>query len=157
MNESKMRKDLTELLRAGHAHVTLFDALEGFNPKNRSIRPAKDLHSVWELLEHMRISQEDILRYTLDASWKSPEWPEGYWPAKNSISSAELWDKSVAQFNSDLEELIAIVNDKSIDLTAEIPHGEGRTYLREIMLAADHNSYHTAQIVQTRKSLGDWK
>jgi hypothetical protein len=110
-------------------------------------------------LEHMRIAQEDILRYTLDAAWQSPEWPGGYWPppAPADRITDEMWEASVKAFFSDLEEVIKLVSDPDIDLTASIPHGDGKTYLREVLLVADHNAYHLGQIVQTRKLLGDWK
>jgi uncharacterized damage-inducible protein DinB len=156
MKESVLRKNLIELLRGGHAHVTPEKALEGMNPELRNARPAEGLHSVWEELEHIRIAQEDILRYTLDASWKSPEWPGGYWPARSESVSEELWSGSVSGFFGDLEEAIKLAQDEGRDLTGEIPHGEGRTYLRQILLIADHNAYHFGQIVQTRKALGDW-
>ena len=105
----------------------------------------------------MRLAQEDILRYTLDASWTSPPFPEGYWPKAAETVTEEMWAASVAAFFADLEETIKLTQDSSVDLTAEIPHGEGRhTYLREILLIADHNAYHLGQRVQTRKALGDW-
>jgi uncharacterized damage-inducible protein DinB len=156
MNESVLRENLVELLRSGHAHVTAEKALAGIDPRLRNVRPEEGLHSVWEELEHIRISQEDILRYTLDASWKSPEWPSGYWPQKTEAPSDESWTASVSRFFADLEEVIRLAQDETVDLTAKIPHGEGRTYLRQILLVADHNAYHFGQIVQTRKALGDW-
>ena len=156
MKESVLRENMAQLLRGGHAHVAPEKALADINPALRNVHPADGLHSIWEELEHIRIAQEDILRYTLDASWKSPEWPGGYWPAKPGDLTEELWSVSVSGFFSDLEEVIKLTQDESRDLTDEIPHGEGRTYLRQILLVADHNAYHFGQIVQTRKELGDW-
>jgi hypothetical protein len=104
----------------------------------------------------MRLAQEDILRYTLDSAWESPPWPDSYWPAGVETVTDEMWQDSVEKFSSDLKEVAALVCDSSIDLTSEIPHGEGRTYLRQVMLVADHNAYHLGQIVQLRKLLGDW-
>lgn len=155
MNDSALRQNLVELLRGGHAHVTAEQTLDSLNPALRNARPADGMHSVWEELEHMRLAQEDILRYTLDASWVSPDFPEGYWPKETGELTEEAWAASVAAFFADLEAVIRLVEDRSLDLTAEIPHGEGRTYLREILLVADHNAYHLGQIVQTRKALGD--
>ena len=103
----------------------------------------------------MRLAQEDILRYTLDPAWKSPAWPEGYWPAQPDPRDDE-WNASVSVFEADLQHVVALTRDASRDLTAAIPHGEGRTYLRQILLVADHNAYHLGQIVQTRKLLGAW-
>jgi len=156
MNDSILRQNLVELLRGGQAHVTPEQALDGLAPALRNARPAAGLHSVWEELEHIRICQEDILRYTLDASWTSPAFPEGHWPKETDDLTEEAWTASVAAFFTDLEAVIKLVEDQSPDLTSEIPHGEGRTYLREILLVADHNAYHLGQIVQIRKALGDW-
>jgi len=157
MEETVFRESLVELLRGKQAHVSVRQAIEGLRPELRHVLPQAGLHSIWEDLEHLRIAQEDILRYTLDASWQSPEWPGGYWPAPAEQVTDEMWETSVKAFFSDLEEVIALVSDAAIDLTAPIPHGEGKTYLREVLLVADHNAYHLGQIVQTRKMLGDWK
>lgn len=156
MDDSVLRASLVELLRGGNAYVTAEKALADVQPELRNRRAAEALHSVWEELEHIRIAQEDILRYTLDAAWKSPKWPDGYWPAGTAAVIDDVWAASVARFVADLEEVIALVEDPGVDLTAQIPHGEGRTYLRQVLLIADHNAYHLGQIVQTRKALGDW-
>jgi DinB family protein len=156
MDDVVLRQSLVDLLSGEHAHVGERRAIEGISPNKRNLRPSPAVHSAWEDLEHMRIAQEDILRYTLDRSWKSPKWPEGYWPASGDSVTDEMWNASVSGFFSDLEQLVKLVKNSSLDLTAEIPHGEGRTYLREVLLVADHNAYHLGQIVQTRKALGDW-
>jgi uncharacterized damage-inducible protein DinB len=156
MDDSVLRACLVGLLRGGNAYVKARKALDGVKAELRTRRAAEGLHSVWEELEHIRIAQEDILRYTLDAKWKSPKWPEGYWPSPGKAVTEEMWSASVAGFFRDLDEVIALVEDSSTDLTAQIPHGEGRTYLRQVLLVADHNAYHLGQIVQTRKALGDW-
>ncbi|MEK6321570.1 MAG: DinB family protein [Acidobacteriota bacterium] len=157
MEDSVLREQLVELLRGGEAHAKAETALANIDPQFRNVRPPADVHSVWESLEHMRIAQEDILRYTIDASWKSPEWPQGYWPTMTESVTDEMWKTSVEGFFADLEELITLVQDAKVDLTAKIPHGEWRTYLRQILLVADHNAYHLGQIVQARKLLGDWR
>ena len=157
MNEGAMRKDLVQLLKGGQAHITYEKSLSGIKPENRNIRPHKEAHSIYEELEHMRIAQEDILRYTLDENWKSPEWPDGYWPSDNDELTEKKWKKTFSGFFKDLEELIGLVKNPGFDLTAKIPHGQGRTYLREILLAADHNAYHLAKIMQIRKARGEYK
>jgi uncharacterized damage-inducible protein DinB len=156
MEDQTLRKNLTGLLEGGQAYAPIETALKGLKPKLRNVRPSEGLHSVYEEIEHMRIAQEDILRFALDAEWQSPTWPEGYWPEDNEGLNAKKWKETVRLFFRDLEEVRNLVNDSGYDLTAPIPHGEGRTYLREILLVADHNAYHTGQIVQTRKLLGDW-
>src|SRR4029079_6428258 len=140
MDENIFRENLVEVLKGGQAHVTVEDALKGIDPKNRNFRPAEMQHTIWQLLEHMRKAQEDILRYTLDAKWKSPEFPEGYWPANPEQMSDKDWTDSLSRFFADLEDTIKLTRDTKIDLTAKFPHGEGRTYLRQILLIADHNA-----------------
>ena len=156
MDDNVLREQLVGLLNGGEAHVKAENVLKAVSPQLRSARPAPNVHSVWEELEHLRLAQEDILRYTLDASWKSPAWPEGFWPPENQTVTDEMWKASVDAFFSDLDELVALVQDSKVDLTAKLPHGEWRTYLRQVLLVADHNAYHLGQIVQARKQLGDW-
>jgi len=156
MDDTAFRKALVALLRKGQAHVTLEGALKGLPKEARGERPSPKLHSVYEELEHMRIAQEDILRYTLDSKWRSPEFPKGYWPDPAVKVTESLWANAVDGWRLDLAEVCALAEDAARDLTATIPHGEGRTYLRQILLVADHNAYHTAQIVTIRKLLGHW-
>jgi uncharacterized damage-inducible protein DinB len=156
MDDKALRKDLIELLKGGQAHLTIPKTLEGLKPENRTVRPKKGIPSVYEELEHMRLAQEDILRYMLDEAWKSPSFPDGYWPTNNNALTKKGWAETVANFFNDLEELITFVGETDLDITSPIPHGEGRTYLREILLVADHNAYHLGQIVQLRKILGNW-
>jgi hypothetical protein len=154
MNDSVLRDQLARFLKGGQAHLAIDDALANLDPKLRDAR-VHGSTSVWAELEHMRIAQQDILRYTLDPKWKSPDFPDGYWPT--AAYTDQLWRATVDGFNADLQEVIELVRNPSIDLTAEIPHGEGHTYLREILLVADHNAYHLGQIVTIRKALGAWK
>jgi hypothetical protein len=157
MDERKLRRQLVELLRGGSAHVTWTEALDGLRPANRAKVPRPGLHSVWQLVEHVRIAQEDILRYALEPGWKSPKWPDGYWPTVKEPTARE-WKASLAAFRRDLEAVVGMVLDPAIDLTAAIPHGQGgHTYLREALLVADHNAYHVGEVVDARRLLGDWK
>jgi len=156
MDTERLRDNLIELLEGGGAHATVRAALEGLRPELRNVRPREDMPSVYEELEHLRIAQEDILRYTLDADWISPEWPAGYWPGDNDALTEEGWKDTVSAFFEDLDEVMKMVRDPALDLMATIPHGEGHTYMREVLLVADHNAYHGAIIVQTRKLLGNW-
>lgn len=165
MDDRVLRERLLELLRMGSAHVTLDEAVEGLDPVDAFRRPSGDgpeLHSAWELLEHMRIAQEDIVHYTMDASWRSPPWPEGYWPSAEDLHlpsdghAEQKWRETLDGFQADLEGVCGWVRSDELDLTSEIPHGEGRTYLRQVLLVADHNAYHLGQIVSARKLLGSW-
>ena len=154
MNDDTMRQVVLELLRGGQAHISPDKALAGLPSDLRHARSGNAPHSIWEELEHMRLAQEDILRFTVEPSWKSPEWPAGYWPSPDSAPTDAMWSKTLAGFRADLKAMCKLVEDRSIDLTAKIPHGEGQTYLREALLVADHNAYHLGQIVQLRKLLG---
>ena len=153
VKEDVLRKQLVDLLAGRNAHVDLATALAGLEPADRHKQP-EQLKSVWSLLEHMRIAQEDILRYTLDPDWVSPSWPDGYWPDAAEVTD-KIWQTTLQGFKDDLAEVKALAASDR-DLTATIPHGEGRTYLRQILLVADHNAYHLGQIVDTRRALGDW-
>jgi DinB superfamily len=155
MNDQVLRDQLVELLTEGHAHLSLDAALKAVPRDLRGRRPGRS-HSAWQLLEHMRLAQEDIFRYTLDPKWKSPEFPEGYWPKRPVPTDAE-WKACLKAFRKDLDELVAFVRDPKTDLTARLPHGEGRTYLRQVLLVADHNAYHLGQLVQARKQLAGTK
>ena len=150
MDDKVLRKELIELLKGGQAHSTLEEVLKELDPKLCNKPPQNGIRSVYEELEHMRLAQEDILRYTLDPSWKSPEWPDGFWPSDNAEMTENILNNTISGFFSDLDELIALAQNPEIDLMSQIPHGEGgHTYLREILLVADHNAYHLGKIVRT--------
>jgi len=155
MDDTRLRADLVELLKGGSAHLTWEQALRGLPRELRAASPGRGLHTIWELLEHMRIAQEDILRYTLDPRWKSPPWPVGYWPSAAKPTDAQ-WRTSIAGFRRDLSAVVKLVRNRRFDLTAPLPHGEGRTALREVLLVADHNAHHLGQVVQARRLLGAW-
>jgi DinB superfamily len=157
MNEKKLRKDLIELVKGGSAHITFEMAIKGINPEMRNFRPEPGLHSIFEELEHMRIAQEDIFRYMIEDGWVSPEWPANYWPSGIDKLSDEQWSSTLDRFRNDNESVLKLISDESIDLTESIPHAPQHTYLREIMLIADHNAYHLGKVVDIRKSLGDWE
>jgi uncharacterized damage-inducible protein DinB len=156
MEDAQMRRDLVQLLAGGQAHLSVEKALAGLPPELRAVRPAPGLHSVYEELEHMRLAQEDILQYAIDPAWESPVWPDGYWPADGYQPTDDEWDSTVRRFFEDLGKVIALTRDPGVDLTARIPHGQEHTYLREVLLVADHNAYHLGQIVQARKLLKAW-
>ncbi|HXB22694.1 MAG TPA: DinB family protein [Candidatus Solibacter sp.] len=153
MNSEPLREHIVDLLTKGEAHVDVRSTLEDFPPDLRGRKPEGAPHTPWELLEHMRIAQWDILRFSVDAKHKSPKWPEGCWPESDSPKSAKAWEKSVQQFLADLNEVCKIVRDTKRDLFAPIPHGSGQTLLREALLVADHNAYHLGQLVLVRRIL----
>jgi len=157
MTDNVVREHLVKLLKGGQAFTTFETAIENVNPKLRNKRPADNIHSVWENLEHIRIAQEDLLKYSIDPEWKSPDWPEGYWPNDKSEINDGKWNNSIDSFINDREQIIKLVLQENIDLTSKIPHTEVHTYLREILIASEHNAYHLGQILTTRKLLNDWK
>jgi uncharacterized damage-inducible protein DinB len=156
MDADRLRQNLVSLLNEGEAHLNLTDSLRGLNPELRNVRPTNDAHSVWELLEHIRIAQNDIVEYIFNPEWVSPKWPEGYWTNTKGIIRDADWNACIKQIEKDRKALTSLIEDENIDLTEVIPHSKNHTYLREIFLTADHNAYHTAQIVLIRKMLKNW-
>ena len=157
MNEKNFRKELVELVKGGSAHITFDEAIREISPEIRTFRPEPGLHSIYEELEHMRIAQEDIYRYMKEEGWESPDWPSGYWPENTDNLTEEQWNATINRFRADLEGVLDLICDENIDLTAPIPHAPRHTYLREVLLIADHNAYHLGKVVDIRKSLGDWE
>lgn len=155
-NDQALREHVLYLLRGGGAHVNFESAIKGLPADLRGKRPKGASHSPWEILEHMRLAQSDILEFSRDAKHVSPEWPAGYWPKVPAPSSAAAWTRSVRSFGADLEAMCGLVEAKSTDLYARIPHGSGQTILREALLVADHNAYHLGEMVVVRRLLGAW-
>lgn len=154
MNQNdSLRKHLINLLTKAEAHVDVQSSLREFPPELRGRKPAGAPHTPWQLLEHMRIAQWDILQFSLEAKHKSPKWPDEYWPDTDAPPNDKAWSQSVRQFLNDLDSVCQMVKDPAIDLDAKIPHGEGQTYLREALLVADHNAYHLGQLVLVKRIL----
>src|SRR5581483_3880470 len=152
-----LRQHLVDLLRGRNAHADFDTVMADFPARLRGAIPAGAAHSAWQLLEHMRIAQWDILEFSRDAKHKSPPWPEGYWPKSPAPGNAAAWNNSLRSFRADLKAMSTLVANKKTDLYAKIPHGDGQTILREALLVADHNSYHLGQMVLLRRLLGTWK
>ena len=148
-----LRDHLVQLLDWDHAHIRFDDAVKDFAPDLRGRRPKDGPHSPWELLEHLRIAQSDILEFTRDAEHQSPDFPQGYWPATIEPPSEAAWEESVARYREDLRAFQALVADESTDLFAAVPGDPQKTVLREILLAADHNAYHVGQLMMVRRLL----
>jgi DinB superfamily len=154
-NESTAwRAHLVELLASGNAHATFEAAVRDLPPELRGKKARGAEHTAWQLLEHMRIAQWDILEFSRKRKHVSPAWPGGYWPASEAPPHEKAWKASMAAFKKDLRTIERFVADRKIDLYAPIPWGDGQTILREALLVADHNAYHLGQLVMLRKSLG---
>jgi uncharacterized damage-inducible protein DinB len=154
---ARLREHLLELLKGGGAHLNFDKAIADLPAKLRGAKPAGVPHSPWQLLEHLRIAQWDILEFSRNPKHKSPPWPEGYWPASDGPPDGAAWDRSAAAFRADLQAMQDLVADPASDLFTPFPHGEGHTLLREALLVADHNAYHLGQLVVVRRALGAWK
>jgi len=152
-NNDSLRQHLVNLLIKAEAHVDARAELNDFPTKLRGAKPKGAPHTPWQLLEHMRLAQWDILRFSVDPKHKSPKFPEGYWPKTDAPPSDDAWQGSVKIFLADLDEMSALVGDKTRALFAPIPHGQGQTMLREALLVADHNAYHLGQLVLLRREL----
>jgi hypothetical protein len=152
-----LRDQVVSLLRGGNAHVTFDDAVKDLPAKFRGIKPKGAAHTAWELVEHMRIAQSDILEFSRDSKHVSPDWPEGYWPKTQKPPSDAAWRKSIASIRKDREAMIDLVSDPKTDLYEDIPHGTGQNLLREALLIADHNAYHLGELVLLQRLIGTWK
>ena len=148
-----LRKHLDNLLRMKGAHVAFEAVVTDFPVALRGAKPHGVPHSAWELLEHMRMAQEDILDFSRNPDYREKKFPDDYWPLTETPPNDETWKDSVARFQSDLKEFQALIADTGQDLLAKIPHGRGQTLLREALLVADHNAYHLGQFVFLRKML----
>src|SRR5574341_1657697 len=151
-----LRDHLVDLLAVGHAHVGFADAVADWPAELRGAKPAGQPFTPWSLVEHIRITQWDIVEFIKSAEHVSPKWPEGYWPApgRDAPRDAAAWDESLAQVQRDLAGMARLVADPKTDLFARLPHGTGQTVLRQALVLADHNSYHTGQLLLLRRLLG---
>ena len=154
--EHVITEELISLLRKGNAHVSLDDALQSIPAAKKKERPNGLPYSIWELADHIRITQWDIVQFCKDPKHQSPDWPEGYWPKKNNPTQKE-WDKCLEQIKSDREEMIDLIIHSGDNMFVPFSHGTGQSIFREALVLADHNSYHTAEIILVRRLLGIWK
>ena len=154
-SDDALRAHLKRLLDWEDAHVSFDAAVENVAPKFRSVKPKGFPHSLWQLVEHIRLCQLDILEFCRNPHYAELG-PEDYWPRKSAPPTKNAWDDSIAAYCDDRKALKKLVADPKLDLFAPIPHGTGQTYLREILLVADHNAYHVGQLVALRRLLGIW-
>ena len=155
--DEALRRHVLELLAGGHAHADLKTALAGLPAAFRGKKSKGAEHTAWQLLEHIRIAQWDILEFSRNPKHVSPKWPDGYWPKTEVPLSAAAWNASIRKAQVDLKAMEKLVASKNTGLFTPIPHGTGQTVLREALLMADHNAYHIGQLVLLRRLLGAWK
>ncbi len=140
--DESIRKHVLYLLRGGGAHLSFDDFVSSFPPDLCSRQIEGLPYTPWQVLEHMRLAQWDILEFSRDPDHISPEFPKGYWPNPDDPGNPTSWKETIDQFRTDLQQMEALVEDPATDLHAKIPHGDGQTILREALLIADHNAYH---------------
>jgi uncharacterized damage-inducible protein DinB len=149
----ELREQVVDLLRGGGAHAAVVEALESFPAKLRGEKPRGSPHTAWEILEHMRIAQGDLLAYSTERGFESPEWPAGYWPSTPAPPDARAWSRSLESFVADLEKLVKLASDRKRDLLAPLAHAPDTNLLLELFLVASHNSYHLGQVMLLRRML----
>ena len=153
-HHNELIEELVNLLQKGRAHVGLKDALKNLPAEMRGVQTNGLPYSIWQIVEHIRIAQWDMLEFSKDGRHKSPKWPDDCWPKEAAPANDAVWSKSIEQIDSDREEFINLL--KKADIYKAIPHGTGQTILREALQIADHNAYHIAEIVVIRRLLGVW-
>ena len=153
-SDQSLRKQLVDSIRHAHAHITFQDTVKGFPQDKAGVRPAGMPHSGWELLEHLRIAQHDILTFSQSAeAYREIRWPEDYWPTEPGPANPEAWEVSVRQYLADQRAFCDLLVDGSRDLYAPFPWGQGQTLLREALVILDHNAYHVGQLLLVKKAL----
>ena len=146
---------LEKLLLGGNAHASFHDAVKGLKPELRGTKPQNMPYSIWQLVEHIRIAQWDMLQFSKDADHKSPKWPDDYWPKESAPKDDDTWKGSLKQIDDDLDEFIELLHHS--DIYQPLEHGTGQNILLEALQLADHNAYHIGEIIALRRFLGDWK
>lgn len=151
-----LRTQLLELLDGGHAHMSLEQATNSFPMDRINERPPNVPYTPWALLEHIRRSQEDILKFIQDPEYTSPPWPKGYWPEEGDEADEAMWMSTLDGYRADLKSLRDMVEDPDADLTGDLPHASGYSLLREVLLASDHTAYHVGEFAILRQVMGTW-
>ena len=155
--EQAVREHVVKMLGWSDAHLSFDEVLRDWPVKLRGAKPPGAAHTAWQLVEHLRIAQWDILEFSRNSKHVSPEFPSGYWPKTEAPPDAAAWEASLAAFGADLKAMQELVENSKTDLFVRIPHGDGQTILREALLVADHNAYHLGQLVLLRRLLGTWR
>jgi hypothetical protein len=156
MDEGVLRLQLAELLDGLGAHMTFEEAVADFPDEAINQRPPNVEYTPWHLLEHIRLTQADILDYVTNEAYVEPSWPDDYWPARDAVATRATFDKTIEGFGADLAALRALVMDPSRDLFAVIPGSSDHTLLREARIDADHNAYHVGEFAVLRQVMGTW-
>lgn len=151
-----LREQLVTLLEGGEAHMNFSEAVADFPQNQINTEPPNVPYSFWHLVEHLRITQYDILDFCRNKNYKEINWPDDYWPEKNAVATPKDWKNSVLSFQKDLKDVVRLVQNPKTNLSAKIPWGSGQTYLREALLVSDHNAYHIGELAILRQVVGAW-
>lgn len=154
--EKAVREQLVKLIQWEDAHVGFDRALEELPVASRGQVPQDMTHSIWQIVEHLRISQDDIIEFSHNPKYREKKWPDQYWPAAHAPADEDAWQASIAAFHEDQKKFCDLLMDPARDLCVPLPWGQGQTLMREALLIADHNAYHVGQIVAARRALGVW-
>ena len=154
--DQSLRDQLKRLLDWPDAHADFERVVAGVPVRVQGVRPEGLPYSLWQLLEHVRLAQADILDFCRNPQYRQPAWPDDYWPPTEAPPDEGAWERSVAAIRADRHALMEMIDDAGLNLFAEIEHGEGQTYLREVLLVADHGAYHLGEMVAVRRLLGVW-
>lgn len=153
---SAVRKQLIDLLIGGNAHQPLEAAIKDLPADLRGIKPEHLPYSIWQLVDHIRIAQWDILEFSRNPNHHSPPWPSGYWSREIAPINDQDWQQAVDQIRQNRDAFIELINDPDRDLYEPFPHGDGQNLLREALLIADHTAYHVGEIIMLRRLLNAW-
>jgi hypothetical protein len=153
IDNRELREQLVELLRGGSAHLELKAALADFPAEHRNAKPDGAPYNAWQLLWHMNFTLHDLLEFCANPKYLTPKWPDDYWPKEDHPPTGEAWDATLRAFSADLDGFEKMIMDPAQNLYATIPWGDGQTFLREVLLAADHSSYHLGQFVLLKKQI----
>ncbi len=157
MKNKTISDELTKYLHSGNAHVSLEVALKGLPVELRGTVAPGLPYSIWQLLDHIRITLWDMVEFCINPKHASPDWPEGYWKKDPLPASDKAWSECLKAIQKEKQRFNELLQKDATDLTAALPHGEGQTIFMEALQLLDHESYHTAEIVVARRILGDWK
>ena len=157
MDNKALLKQLVELITKGNAHATFEHAVADLSFDKLSIKPENVPFNIWMLAEHLRIAQADILDFSINLKYKELTWPDDYWPKEEQPQNDNLWHNCLEQIRKDRDQFVNLISQPAVDLFKPFAHGSGQNLLREALLIADHNSYHTGQIILIRRLLNDWK
>jgi hypothetical protein len=153
----ELRAQLVDLLLKGNAHMNFAEAVKNFPPAKINDKFPNSVYSAWGLVEHIRISQNDILDFITNPNYQDKSWPKDYWPDPKTVATASDWQLTIESFHKDQQALVDLIHDPTTNLFVKIPHGSGQNILKEIMVVADHNAYHIGEFAIVRQVMGTWK